>query len=243
MLVAVASVKGAPGVTRLAMTLTALWPHGASATLVETDAVGGTIAGRFGLAASPSLTTLAAAMFPAAQDVRIGEHTQQLPSGLPVVVAPADAAGVQATVLDLAATGGLLEQVAADSETVVVLDCGRLDVRRLSPVVTVANEFLLVVRPVPEEIGLLGVAIKSLQKAESRVRLVLRGGGYTAGEMSRTLGVEVAGRLPEAPEAGLLARSRRNAYARSVQQIALSITDRVRQSAAAVVEPEPEAVA
>jgi MinD-like ATPase involved in chromosome partitioning or flagellar assembly len=231
MLVAVASVKGAPGVTRLAMTLTALWPRGISATLVEADAAGGTLAGRFGLASSPSLTTLAAAMFPLAQDVRIGEHTQQLPSGLPVVVASADPASVQATVADLAATGGLLEQVSSDPETVVILDCGRLDVCRLSRAVSIADEVLLVVRPVPEEIGLLDEAIKSLQTAGSRVRLVLRGAGYTAGEMSRTLGVEVAGILPEAPEAGLLARSRQNAYARSVQRIALCI-GRARPSAA-----------
>ena len=238
MLIAIASVKGAPGVTRLAMTLTALWPHGTSATLIEADAAGGTLAGRFGLAASPSLTTLAAAMFPSAQDVRISEHTQQLPSGLPVVVAPADPAGVQATVADLATAGGLLEQVAADPETVVVLDCGRLDVRRLSPATTVANEVLLVVRPVPEEIGLLDVAIKSLQRAGSHVRLVLRGAGYTAAEMGRTLGVEVAGRLPEAPDVGLLVRSRRNVYARSVQQIALGIIGRAQPSTAAVAAPE-----
>ncbi|MEY9855090.1 MinD-like ATPase involved in chromosome partitioning or flagellar assembly [Catenulispora sp. GAS73] len=237
MLVAVASVKGAPGVTRLAMTLAALWPHNISATLVEADAAGGTLAGRFGLASSPSLTTLAAAMFPSAQDVRIGEHTQQLPSGLPVVVAPADPAGVQATVAGLAATGGLLEQVSADSETAVILDCGRVDVRRLSRAMFLANEVLLVVRPVPEEIGLLDVAIKSLQAAGSRVRLVLRGAGYTAGEMSRTLGVEVAGSLTEAPETGLLARGRQNAYARSVQQIALGIGG-TRACAAPVAMPE-----
>ena len=232
MLVAVASVKGAPGVTRLAMTLTALWPHDASATLVEADAAGGTLAGRFGLTTSPSLTTLAAAMFPSAQDARLGEHTQQLASGLPVVVAPADPASVQATVADLAAAGCLLERVSADPETVAVLDCGRLDLRRLSPVMTVASEVLLVTRPVPEEVGLLDAAIKSLQAAGSHVRLVLRGAGYSTGEMSRTLGVEVAGRLPEAPETGLFARSRRNAYARSVQQIALSVNDHARRSAA-----------
>ncbi|MEZ0107908.1 MinD-like ATPase involved in chromosome partitioning or flagellar assembly [Catenulispora sp. EB89] len=237
MLVAVASVKGAPGVTRLAMTLAALWPHNISATLIEADAAGGTLAGRFGLASTPSLTTLAAAMFPAAQDVRIGEHTQQLPSGLPVVVAPADPAGVQATVADLAATGGLLEQVSADSETTVILDCGRVDVRRLSRALFLANEVLLVVRPVPEEIGLLDVAVKSLQAAGSRVRLVLRGAGYTTGEMSRTLGVEVAGRLPDAPETGFFVRSRRNVYARSVQQIALGIGG-ARSSAAPVAVSE-----
>ena len=237
MLVAVASVKGAPGVTRLAMTLTALWPHGVLATLVEADAAGGTLAGRFGLTTSPSLTTLAAATFPSAQDVLIGEHTQQLPSGLPVVVAPVDPAGVQATVADLAVSGGLLEQVSADPETLAVLDCGRLDVRRLSPAVSIANEVLLVVRPVPEEIGLLNVAIQSLQAAGSRMRLVLRGAGYNASEMSRTLGVEVAGNLPEARETGLLAGSRRNAYARSVQQIALGI-GRAQPPAGLVAVPE-----
>ena len=241
MLVAVASVKGAPGVTRLAMALAALWPHSGSATLVEADAVGGTIAGRFGLAASPSLTTLAAAMFPSVQDARISEHTQLLSGQLPVVVAPTDPAGVRAAVADLAAAGGLLEYVADEPEAVVVLDCGRLDLGHLSPALTVAGEVLLVVHPVPEELGLLDVAVRSLRAEGGRVRLILRGAGYDASEMSRTFGVEVAGRLPEAPETGLFARSRRTAYTRSVQQIALGITDRAQRSAPVVAVPEVEA--
>lgn len=231
MLVPVASVKGAPGVTRLAMTLTALWPGGASPTFVEADAAGGTIAGRFGLDASPSLTTLAAAVFPSAQDVRIGDHTQQLPGGLPVVAAPTDPASVRAAIEDLAASGGLLDQAAEDADTVLVLDCGRLDPDRLSPVVFLADEVLLVVCPRAEVVGPLSACIKSLRSAEVETRLVLRGGGYDAGEMSRALGVEVAGRLPEAPESGLFASSRRTAYARAVQKIALSVAKHEHRSA------------
>lgn len=240
MLVAVASVKGAPGVTRLAMTLTALWPHGASPTLVEADPAGGTLAGRFGLAPSPSLTTLAAAVYPAVQDVRIGDHTQQLPGGLPVVVAPTDPAGVRAAVADLAAPDGLLERAADDLDTVLVVDCGRLVAGQLSPAVVVADEVLLVVRPVPEIVGPLDAAVKSLQSMGSRVRLVLRGAGYDTAEMSRALAVEVAGRLPEAPETGLFIRSRRAAYTRSVQHIALSLTGQGTRTTTAVA---PEAVA
>lgn len=222
MLVAVTSVKGAPGVTRLAMALTALWPHGVSPTLIEADAAGGTVATRFGLSHSPSLTTLAAAAYASVRDVRIGDHTQQLPGGLPVVVAPSDPAGVRAAVADLAVADGLLEAQADGPNTVLVVDCGRLDAGQLSPAVVIADEVLVVVRPVPEMVRPLDAAIKALQSVGSRVRLVLRGAGYEAGEMSRALGVEVAGRLPESPEAGLLARSHRAAYARSAQQIALS---------------------
>jgi MinD-like ATPase involved in chromosome partitioning or flagellar assembly len=238
MLIAVASVKGAPGVTRLAMTMAALWPHGASPTLIEGDPAGGTIAGRFGLEPSPSLTTLAAAMYPSAQEVRIGEHAQRLPGGLPVVVAPADPAGVRAAVADLAAFGGLLEQAADDPEAVLIVDCGRLDADRLSPVVALADEVLLVARPVPEMVGPLNASIKALRSTEAMVRLVLRGGGYDTGEMSRALGIDVAGRLPEASEAGLFARARRIAYARAVQQIALSVANRKRRQTAVASAPE-----
>ncbi|MEY9934111.1 MinD-like ATPase involved in chromosome partitioning or flagellar assembly [Catenulispora sp. GP43] len=233
MLVSVASVKGAPGATRLAMTLTALWPSGASPTLIEADAAGGTLAGRFGLSPSPSLTTLAAAVYSSVRDVRIGDHTQQLPGGLPVVVAPTDPAGVRAAVTDLAVADGLLERAAEDPDTVLVFDCGRLDAGQLSPTLVVADEVLLVVRPLPEMVGPLNAAIKSLQSIGSRVRVVLRGAGYDAEEMSRTLGVEVAGRLPEAPETGLFVRSRRAAYARSVQHIALGITGHAQRKTAA----------
>ncbi len=49
-LVAVASVKGSPGVTTLCVALAACWPDPAGAIVVEADPAGGDVAMRFGLA-------------------------------------------------------------------------------------------------------------------------------------------------------------------------------------------------
>jgi hypothetical protein len=223
MLVAVVSVKGSPGVTRLAMALTALWPGETFPVLVECDAAGGTLAARFGLAAAPSLTSLAAAAFRAPEAGLLAGHVQHLPGGLPLIVGPADPGQVRAAAADLAAPDGLLDLTRRDASRVAVADCGRLDVCAISPAVRVAGEVLLLARPVPEEVGLLDAAVKALRSAGCRTRLVLRGEGYDAKELSGVLGVEVAGVLPEVRASGIFTRRGQAAYARAVRDVAVRL--------------------
>ena len=58
MLVAMVSVKGAPGVTTLAVGLATRWPRG-EAVVVEADPAGGDLSARFGLAHDPGLAAMA----------------------------------------------------------------------------------------------------------------------------------------------------------------------------------------
>ena len=64
-LVAVASVKGAPGVTTTALALAAAWPAavdgGVRPVVVEADAAGGDVAARLGLPHAPGLLDVAVA--------------------------------------------------------------------------------------------------------------------------------------------------------------------------------------
>jgi len=219
MLVAVGSLKGAPGVSRLAMSLAALWPGKEGAVLMECDAVGGTLGVRYGLASMPSVTSLAASTFRNAEPAAIDDHAQRLPGGLRVVLAPADPAGVGVAVADLAAPGGFFEAIGGSSSIrTVIADCGRLDTTALSPVVGSADVVVLVVRPAPEDVGLVGSALDRLRSLEKQVMLVARGAGYDADELSRELGVP-ARSVPEVPAGRLSGRSPQAAYARSVMQL------------------------
>src|SRR4051812_17131410 len=81
----VGSVRSS-GATTLALAL-AGWID--RAVLVEADPDGGVLALRYGLGREPGLLTLAAARD--VDETRLLEHTQRLPGGLPVAVAPESA--------------------------------------------------------------------------------------------------------------------------------------------------------
>jgi len=137
MLVAIGSIKGAPGVTSTALALAAAWPR--PVALVEADPSGGSVAyrcraaGGGALAAAPSLLTLAAA-------VRGGvpyegvllEHAQTLGCGVNVVQG-VTAAGQARGLGSLWATITHATQTAGAD---VVADLGRLD--RTTPAFPVA---------------------------------------------------------------------------------------------------------
>src|SRR6266702_8439110 len=125
MLVAVASLKGSPGVTTFALALAARWPTGpgdggssagARCVVVEADPSGGDIATRFDLAGSPGLVSLAAAARRGDDPGLVWRHAQALPGGLPVVAAPPGAdqarAALAALAPDAPTAPGVLRQAA-----------------------------------------------------------------------------------------------------------------------------------
>ncbi len=82
--VAVASLKGAPGVTTWCCLLAATWPR--RAVVVEVDPWGGDLAARFGLAARSGWPSWAASFRRAGGEADPGQHLQHLPGGLEVLV-------------------------------------------------------------------------------------------------------------------------------------------------------------
>lgn len=138
MIVAVASIKGSPGVTTTALALAAGWVSlGRRATLVEADPSGGDAAYRCATtagappAASPSLVTLAAETRRRQRQDRdlLAVHTQPLACGVHLL------AGVSAAVQSRALAGlwtGIataVQHAAGD----VAIDLGRFDPSWLDP--------------------------------------------------------------------------------------------------------------
>lgn len=124
MVIAVGSVKGSPGVTTLALGLTALW-HPPGAVLIEADPAGGDLWARWGHHPDPGLNHFAAAARRELNAPIISIFAQRLRIGADVVLAPpGDAAS--APVALLASRGLRALQQAGDGKTVIV-DVGRLD--------------------------------------------------------------------------------------------------------------------
>lgn len=202
MLVALISLKGSPGVTTFSLALAACWPSPARTVLVEADPAGGDVASRFSLACSPGLVSLAAAVRCSADPQLVWQHTQALPGGLPVVLAPPGAEQAHAALSALAAessTGvGVLCHTAAMPQTIVIADCGRVDAGCVAmPIVRAADVMVLLSRAHADDLAHVASRLHILSRWSAHPALLLVGAGYSTPEVTRELGVPVMGRIPE----------------------------------------------
>ncbi|MFI7679535.1 chromosome partitioning protein [Actinophytocola sp. NPDC049390] len=202
MVIAIGSVKGSPGVTTLAVALGACWPAPGHPVIVECDPSGGSLAARFGLRTAPGLVSLTAAARQDPDLALLWAHTQPLPGGLPVVVAPPGGdytRAALATLLDARRQAvPVLRGATARPGAVVIADCGRLDAG--SPGVTIAREadrLLLLARPRPDELSHLAAALSMVDLWAMHPSLVLAGTGYPPAEVTRALGVQVLATIPD----------------------------------------------
>jgi hypothetical protein len=201
MLVAVCSLKGSPGVTTWSLALAARWPAPAHPVLAECDPSGGSVAARFGLMPAPGLVSLTAAARRDTADGLLWSHTQPLPGGLPVVVAPPGADYARAALGTLAEARpqsiSVLRAAATSPGAVVIADCGRLD--STSPAVPIARDadrLLLLIRSRADELAHLAAGLAMVDLWAMRPGLLLVGPGYSAAEVSRELGIPVLGHVP-----------------------------------------------
>lgn len=202
MLVAVISLKGSPGVTTFSLALAARWPSPARTVLVEADPAGGDVAMRFSLACSPGLVSLAAAARRSTDPQLVWYHTQALPGGLPVVLAPPGAEQAHAALSALAADpstgGGVLRHTATMPQTVVIADCGRVDAGSVTmPIVRAADVMVLLSRAHADDLAHVASRLHILSRWSAHPGLLLVGEGYSTTEVARELGVPVMGRIPE----------------------------------------------
>ena len=127
MIVSLASIKGAPGVTSWTVLLAAAWPaaHASERVVLEADPDGGALAARYGLGVEPGVVSLiASARRAAVGSVAVEPHARVLGEGVWVV--PGPDSGEQAR--SVWASGGetLAGHLAADDRLWLV-DVGRLD--------------------------------------------------------------------------------------------------------------------
>ena len=151
-LICFASGKGAPGVSLTALGFAASRASvGRRAVLLETDRSGGTLAVRYQLPRQPGLITLAAAGRHGLSRDELWNHAQELPGGVPAIVAPEREDRAAAILRE---GGQRLGRWLADIPDIdVIADCGRIDSESLaSSIVTEAETLYLLARPTAEEI-------------------------------------------------------------------------------------------
>jgi hypothetical protein len=219
--IALGSVRGAPGVTTAAMLLAAAIDD---AIVVEADLNGGVIAVRYALGREPGLTTLAAER-PAEGDGWTAHA--QLAGETPVMVGPDSPDGARAL---WHSAGERLEAHLDRFDATVVADLGRLV--RGSPVLAVAGLTLVLAQPTAEHLVALNHRLSWLRDASrGPVGVVLVGSGPYRSADLEPWGVEVLGTLPDDPraatamcEGGPALLVRRSLLARSAMTLAADLS-------------------
>lgn len=203
MLLCLASLKGSPGVTTLALVLAARWPEPWRRVLVEADPAGGDLAARYGLPLTPGLVSLAATARNGTEADIIGEHVQLLAGGLPVVIGPTradQARAALAAIVGADGQAGVLGLFAGRGDVVAVVDCGRLAPDTpLGGVIAVADRLVIVARPYVDQLARVAGLAATVATGGVRTRLLLVGVGYPPREVEREVGLAVLGTVPWDP--------------------------------------------
>jgi MinD-like ATPase involved in chromosome partitioning or flagellar assembly len=258
-LIALASVKGSPGVTTTCLALAAAWPA-QRRLIIEADPAGGDLGAWLGLPPAPGLTGLAAAARHDHSSDVAWQHACELGGGLHLVIAPAGAEQAGACLAALTGNGSPVFASLAAGPEVVVADCGRLDPG--SPALAIAAQAditLLMVRPRVSELSHLALRTDGLSRAGARLALLLapdagRGpaeASYPASEIAATLDIPVQADVPADPRgaAGLVAcrgearKIRRAPLARAAASLAAGLAAGPGQPPSPAATPGPARVA
>lgn len=207
-IVAVCEGGGTSASTTTSMLLAAMLPRQYPAFVGECDPSGGDVAAWAQLPVAPGWSTAVSGTD--RNWSAIVDHTQELPSGLRVMTAPARPSQARAAVIE--AASGFSPLISTMPEAVMIADCGRVELD--APVWARAAQLtLLLLRQatVSAQATVARVdrtieALEVLRTSCRQVGVVLIGGSpYPASEVSTVLGVELFGVLPEdAVGAGLV---------------------------------------
>ena len=199
-LLALTSIKHAPGVTTAAVALAlAAGPQPVS-LVVEADPAGGDLAARSELPVEPGLGSLAASARHSAP-VDLVPHVQALPAGPYGLLAPPSS---QLAGAALEALGDRLTEGLGAWDGTVVIDCGRWQpCGPAAPLVRAADALLVVLRPTVEGVEHVRAHLDELMMAgPAAVGALLVGDRpYPPPEVAAALGIPVVGALPNDPRA------------------------------------------
>lgn len=198
--VALCSLKGAPGVTTLALALTAAASTDVAAGLIEADPAGGDVAGFIGLSTEPGVITLAASCRRPDAPLDFGPHAQALPAGGWVIVGSTDPVQQSSAI---AGFGGRLAEAVRQSGWVGFVDCGRWSPQSMAArQVREADYTLVVIRPSIGQIEALRTRVADLRNATAgRVGVVLTDTApYGAEDIELAVGLRVLGVVRQDPK-------------------------------------------
>jgi hypothetical protein len=193
-LIAFASARS-PGLTTTVMALAATWPDPRRALLAELDPDGGTLAARHATSPDPGLNSLAAAGRHYLWVNTLTAHLQQLPIGVPVLVAPPSPDRTVAAIetLNRVDLPGVLRCLPGFD---VLVDCGRVDSRSPAlPTLRAADAVLFVVRAAVDDVIALQHRLQTLDLPRQSMAGVLAVGDspYRRDELSVAFSLPVVG--------------------------------------------------
>jgi MinD-like ATPase involved in chromosome partitioning or flagellar assembly len=188
--VALGSLKGAPGVSTLALALAAVWPAsgGVRPVVVEADASGGDLAVRFGLSDMTGLLTLAAEARPEGADLDLEGCIQEVAGGVGAVVAPTGADQAAPCVAQIAACPSAL-RCPAGSEGTVLLDLGNVGAAASRELARAADRLVLVARGSADALAHVAARPEWLEGAQPEL-VVMGECRYTDGDIAKALKME-----------------------------------------------------
>ena len=201
MLVALGSWRGSPGVTTSALALAEAWPDGRRVYVAECDPRGGTLVARFLLPGTRRLVALAGDARNNGDLALLEKHAMITKSGVRCLTGPEDGAQLRAALSTLLVPGGVLENAADETETVLIADCGRLesDVPQISVLLLMADLLVIVAKPSQEQALCLTGVREQLAGLHPNCGLLLVGSGSPSDEIEHLLKLPVLGQLPHIP--------------------------------------------
>lgn len=233
-LIAFVAARSAPGVTTTVLACASVIEQ--RVLIVEASQDGGSIGPRFGLPLEPGVGSLAAAARHAMEPAMVADHCQELPGTdgrVQVLVGPASCESAGSLLGAVTSPlSGVLPGVA--DPPLVLVDAGRVPSRPLTaPLLAVADELLVVVRPRLDELQCLHERLPALEQFGPPLRLVLVGDRpYPPREVEATLGRPVAAVLAHDRAAadalagvGVHRRLERSALLRSAGRLAAGLGD------------------
>ncbi len=197
--VALASVKGSPGVTTAALAMAARWPAGRRVLLVEADPFGGDLAPRYGATVTGGLASLLAAARRELTPEVVWDHVHELPGGMAVLFGLSGVRQAAANENVWPAIATALAGLDAD----VVVDAGRLLPQFAGGVGAILGQtdaLVVVCGSTLEAIVHLQNALPDLvaERRGRRLLVVPTGSfGYSADDIASTLEVDVAPPMPD----------------------------------------------
>lgn len=195
--VALGSIAGSPGVTRVAVGLAAAWPQRGRRIVVEADADGGRLGAELGVGVEPGLiaVALASRSGPVSADDVVVAGAAAVGSWF---VVPAPPSAEQASSVLTHASAALAEAMGASRDEVWLVDTGRLSTRSPAlPFARVADRTVLLTSGSFPALQLVPARVEALLRAGCRVGVVVvEPTSWSAAEVAGFVGADVLAVLP-----------------------------------------------
>ncbi|MEM7273167.1 MAG: hypothetical protein AAF547_08825 [Actinomycetota bacterium] len=160
--IALVSCSGAPGVTTVSLATTAALTgtDAPEPVMVELATSGGVLADQYDMATEPGLASLTLNL--GAEETSLLAHAQELPGGVPVVIAPLS--GSKVGKLLQAKVDPLAHHLKATPETVIA-DCGRISTTSpVLPILRHASLVGIVLRPSRQDFHLAALTLAEINE-------------------------------------------------------------------------------